>query len=198
MFWYSQSYDPGSQPAASVTAVNPNRQKAANFQLHQIKESSMWKRSFLLCFSFLVDFFFFLKPTHLHSCSYYCCYNHVRFASFHRYLLHPCVMLPPLQRDGLGWQESDGRLYVGQFNTNHTFTLCAPSFLGFSHDVLCRWSNTPGLSPDLRPLIRLHETGFSVQTLDYEDETEDLSFQLTVNIPAGLVSVLSPGDNATI
>lgn len=120
MFWYSQSYDPGSQPAASVTAVNPNRQKAANFQLHQIKESSMWKCSFLFCFSFLVDFF--LKPTHLHSCSYYRCYNHVRFASFHRSLLHPCVVLPPLQRDGLGWQESDGRLYVGQFSTNHIFT----------------------------------------------------------------------------
>lgn len=36
------------------------------------------------------------------------------FCSLFRNLLHPRVMFPPLQLDGLGWQESDGRLYVGQ------------------------------------------------------------------------------------
>lgn len=36
------------------------------------------------------------------------------FWSLFRKVLHPRVVFPPFQRDGLGWQESDGHLYVGQ------------------------------------------------------------------------------------
>lgn len=39
-----------------------------------------------------------------------------------RPVLHPGVLLPPLQPDGLGRQESDRRLYVGELQTGG-FTL---------------------------------------------------------------------------
>lgn len=34
-----------------------------------------------------------------------------------RHLLHPGGLLPALQPDGLGWQESHRRLYVGESQT---------------------------------------------------------------------------------